>query len=379
MSDKVSNGSSEDLAGLGNILRNISSRSSASKTRDKIIAINSRAKKSNDTQWENDQSQRPLVTDTGNREQSKDLSTLPVLFTTPSSQSSVSASVFLPESFKALTSNQKAVFEWLRQQPDVITQYEELSNNTGVKRETVRKIIGVFKKYGWIKTVRANKAAVQGIHIISTLPEGEEWEGGLVIRTGGTSPLDNRNRKTLSYVEEKKDAETTYDKLRQLTDEDLAEQYPHLSAGGFGVSEIRRLIEHWKKFDLRPVNFYQSLTHADWAFEHNLKDAKGNPIGVGYVFNALKRHGAYDRPIGYKSLVEKIAQQSEEEKAFFEQIAAQEKSEEAGRDFQEWLVSIAGQVEEVVKNIISKYPFMEGMNQEKMLRTYWDMKKLEKT
>ncbi len=379
MSDKVSNGSSEDLAGLGSILRNISSRSSASKTRDKIVAINSRAKKSNEMQWENDQSQKPLVMDTGKKEQAKDLSTLPVLFTTPVSQSTVSVSVFLPESFKALTSNQKAVFEWLKQQPDVITQYEELSNNTGVKRETVRKIIGVFKKYGWIKTVRANKAAVQGIHIISNLPKGEEWEGGLVIRTGVASPLDNRNRKILSYVEEKKDAETTYDKLKQLTDEDLAEQYPHLNAGGFGVSEIRRLIEHWKKFDLKPVNFYQSLTHADWAFEHNLKDAKGNPIGVGYVFNALKRHGAYDRPVGYKSLVEKIAQQSEEEKAFFEQIASQEKSEEAGRDFQEWLVSIAGQVEEVVKNIISKYPFMEGMNQEKMLRTYWDMKKLEKT
>ncbi|SHJ63142.1 hypothetical protein SAMN02745165_02817 [Malonomonas rubra DSM 5091] len=379
MSDKVSNGTSEDLAGLGSILKNISSRPSASKTREKIIAINSRAQKSSKKQWENDLSSGPVVMGTGHEDRSKDQSTLPVHITTPTYQSSPGASVMLPGSFKALTSNQKAVFEWLKQHPDVITQYEEIANNTGVKRETVRKIIGVFKKYDWITTERANKAAVQGIHIISNLPEGEQWEKGLVIRTGKDIPLDYRDRKTLSYSDEQTKTKTSYESLRQLTDEDIAEQYPHLFAGGFGMSEIRRLIDHWKKFDTQPINFYQSLNHADWAFEHKLKDAKGEPIGVGYVFNALKRHGAYDRPIGYKSLVEKIAQQTKEEKALLEQIADQDKAETADNEFQEWLTSLAGQVDETVKDVIRKYPFMEGMNQDKLLRTYWDLSRMEES
>lgn len=377
MSDKVSNGTSEDLAGLGSILKNISSRPSASKTREKIIAINSRAEKSSKKQWENDLSSGPLVTDTGYQEQSNHQSALPVHVTTPAYQSSPGASVMLPGSFKALTSNQKAVFEWLKQHPDVITQYEEIANNTGVKRETVRKIIGVFKKYEWIKTERANKAAVQGIHIISTLPEGEQWEKGLVIRTGNSSPLDYRDRKTLSYAEEKKTPETVYENLRELTDQDIAEQYPHLSAGGFGVSEIRRLIDHWKKFDIVPKNFFQSLNHADWAFEHKLKDAKGELIGVGYVFNALRRHGAYDRPVGYKSLVEMVAQQTQEEKALLEKIADQENAETAEQEFKQWLTTLGDNVDETVKEVIRKYPFMEGMSQEKLLRTYWDLSKME--
>ncbi len=241
----------------------------------------------------------------------------------------------------------------------------------------LRKIIGVFKKYGWIKTERANKSAVQGIHILSNLPEGEEWERGLVIRTGKDIPLDYRDRKILSYSEEKKSTDSVLGNLSQLVDEDIAEQYPHLYAGGFGESEIRRLIDHWKKFDIKPANFFQSLNHADWAFEHNLKDSKGNPIGVGYVFNALKRHGAYDRPIGYTSLVEKIAKHTETEKALSEKIANQEKAEDNEREFQVWLESIEGQVEETVKDVIRKYPFMEGMSQTKLLRTSWDMAKME--
>jgi hypothetical protein len=88
MSDKVSNGSSEDLAGLGSILKNISNRPSASTTREKIIAINSRAQRSMKQQWENDLSSGPLVTDTGYQEQSNHQSELPVHITTPDYQSS---------------------------------------------------------------------------------------------------------------------------------------------------------------------------------------------------------------------------------------------------------------------------------------------------
>lgn len=377
MSKKVSTGTSEDLAGLGSILKNISSRESASRTRDKIVAINTRAQSNRQDQWEKDQSSRPVVMDIGQEHQSNDQSLLPPRVTTPHGQSSADSKIVLPVSLRALTDKEMALFEWLKEHPDVITQYDELVKITGVKRETLRKTIARFKKYGWVTTERANRSAIQGIRIISTLPEGEDWEQGVVIRSGSGDPLDYRDRKTLSLSMQGNKADNVYSDLLNLADEDLIEQFPHLGESGFGTSEIKRLVDHWKKFQIIPTGFFQSLRHADWAFEHKLKDAKGNPIGVGYVYNALKRHGAYDRPIGYMSLVEKVAKQTDEEQAILEQIVNKEKTETAEQEFQVWLSSIEMNLDETVKKVIDKFPFLQAMKQDKLLRTYWDISRIE--
>jgi DNA-binding Lrp family transcriptional regulator len=344
MTDKKNKG--QDIAGMRAILQQVAA---SNKNKNKDIP----AQETDNREWEKDRSSTPEVNTTGN----KDHSYLPLLRTTPQEPKREKTQTLIPPKQIELTEKQRILFNWLKYNPDVITQYDEISEITGIKRETIRKALSRFVKLGWVEKYRANRSEVQGIRIICNVSGMEEWERGLVNTSGKNSPLRLDNRKTLSYSQSS-EIQSLYNRLLDLTEEDIKEQFPFLHEIQFGISEIKRLVDHWRKFDIEAKGIFQSLKYADWAVEHGATDKEGKRIGAGYVFNALKRNGGYDRPKDYESPAEKAAREEQE----LLKLKEEERLNQEEHEFNKWLESLSdeekSEIDEQHENSRFKVPII---------------------
>jgi hypothetical protein len=339
MADKKNKG--QDIAGMRAILQQVAA---SNKNKEEQVP----SKGPDNKEWEKDRSSVPKVKTTG----TEDHSSLPVLRTTPPEPDREKTQTLIPPKPIELSDKQQVLFTWLKHNPDVITQYDEISEITGIKRETIRKALSRFVKLGWVEKYRANRSEVQGVRIISNVSVMKEWEAGLVNGTGKLSPLRLDNRKTLSYSQSS-EIQALYDRLLDLTDEDIKDQFPYLHEIQFGLSEIKRLVDHWRKFDIEAKGIFQSLKYADWAVEHGATDKEGKKIGAGYVFNALKRNGGYDRPKDYESPAEKAAREEQE----LLNCKEEEKIAQEELEFNKWLESLTDKEKEEIENRHESSPF----------------------
>ena len=121
--------------------------------------------------------------------------------------------------------------------------------------------------------------------------------------------------------------------------EDLARlHWPNLYAVGFGVDQIRQVVESLRAVGKETGRLVESLDHADFELRErqgSLLDGQGQVVGkpAGYVFNALCRGGYYRRPEGYVSAAEQAERDAAEEARKVE--AARKEREDL--EFKAWL------------------------------------------
>ncbi|MFH1914234.1 MAG: hypothetical protein ABIK45_08170 [Pseudomonadota bacterium] len=156
-------------------------------------------------------------------------------------------------------------------------------------------------------------------------------------------PLLERKKEDLSlYPRGESEEESPRGKLLALTGEDFETFWPHLAnlpKGGFGVKQVRQLVDRLTKVDTPLDGIMQSLHHAEFAVKNGLaRDKTGKPVeGAGYFFNAFLADGFYDRPPSYLSPRERALKAREEELAREKEAAA--RVEEAA--FQSWMDSLS--------------------------------------
>lgn len=90
------------------------------------------------------------------------------------------------------------------------------------------------------------------------------------------------------------------------------EDYPLLSALGFGKHHLDEIVTIWKNKNLPLEALGESLERIEFQLQNQIPDSNGSPIGLGYVLNALKK-GPYAKPKGYMTPQEKYARERLEE------------------------------------------------------------------
>lgn len=109
--------------------------------------------------------------------------------------------------------------------------------------------------------------------------------------------------------------------LETLTDDDISFHWPTLARHGFGVNQIKQIIQRREQVGEGVENILQGLTYAEWELaSEKMIDKTGNPVGspLDWVFKSLATHGYYRRPKGYCSPTEQAEKDAVEEQ---EQLA----------------------------------------------------------
>ena len=267
--------------------------------------------------------------------------------------------MMLPPQVVIKTRNQRIVASHLRRNPDIITTYQALSDELGIKKFTIRNMILVFEKQGLVTKTNPSYHYVRlrfnhpdwydkmVTSIGSMTPRNDhvllepETDRNLSVQLenalGGQSGQEEETGKTIEPKIEQKPATRTdgaKGKLLALSQAQMALLWPKLAGIDFGPDQIGQIVALLEAQGKSLDRIMKSLDYIDHELEAGTaKDKEGKAVGTGYIFNALARNGYWRRPQGYKS-AEELA--IEDEIAEAEAITkARKKAEEA--KFQAWL------------------------------------------
>jgi predicted ArsR family transcriptional regulator len=291
------------------------------------------------------------------------------------------------------TKNQKVLYNFLAQNTKLITTYDDLSEYLEISNGTIRDILRKFERNGLIsKEKYVSKDGVQGLHITlqQTVPTGNSNRPIRLLDSTVDSPskidrssicLSKEGGSLREGVKQEQSIDPTdidwspEERLKNLTDNDIAFFWPNLHKSGFGTHQIQQILERLAKVGKQPDKVMRGLDHAEWELENGtMADKEGRAVKdpCSYVFNSLAKHGYYRRPAGYVS-PEEQAEIDEKEEAEKREKLAKEKAkrleqaakEEKHAKFLEWKSSLSE--EELSKILENKIGPTEPW-----LRQYWE-------
>lgn len=135
--------------------------------------------------------------------------------------------------------------------------------------------------------------------------------------------------------------------LLSLTNVRIRQFFPCLTNMGFGTTQIRQIVDAQKRVGggceliMRSMH-YVEFELANMESDPKLgRDAKGQPYGLGYIFQGLSRNGEWRKPTGYLSPAEK---ELEERKAEMSKLLEVERELAAQKQllaFMKWYNSLS--------------------------------------
>jgi hypothetical protein len=254
-----------------------------------------------------------------------------------------------------MTDTQAQVLAYLVRTRVEVIKYEELSQALDIPYGTVRWAVAKLEKERFLAKRKFRKGRIQGIAVTLSeaacqdfmhkrMGEGERTGSALKQHTDQqatyhTTQLTHQHTLNLAdnapLLKKERKEDSVCLKLRSLSEEDLEFHYPNLARTGFGVEQIRQVLERLAKVDKSPARLFESLEHAEFELGQGpLKDKDGVVVGnpCAFVFTALAKTGYYRRPKGFVAAEELAAQEAEE------QLAAVLKARErtAAARFEAW-------------------------------------------
>lgn len=275
------------------------------------------------------------------------------------------------------TNNQKKIWRYLLQIRHLKSSTKDLADFLSIPVSTVRKVLYRFEEHDLIELV----------------PYNEGYNRGLEIKVRSQHPkvgaqnmmLPGMNLDIQNSFSRKIDLNKTsiYEKIAEISDDFIAESYPHLFDIGFGQSQLLQLIEIWSIIDLIPRGIHESLRRADWFVETQQDSPKGDKIKnyLYYIFSSLRQKGAF-LPRGYvdQTLLaeeeelkrEKRLLEIREERSSIRMI--KQKKEEDSRKFEAWVKCLSENAKIDILSDMKKRPFTgPDKSDEGLLRLYFNL------
>ena len=115
----------------------------------------------------------------------------------------------------------------------------------------------------------------------------------------------------------------------------LETTWPHLTRCGFGLEQLRQVVDNLASLDKPTDRLIQGLDHIEFELEHGqLVDKDGQAVAdpCSWAFRALAQNGYYRRPKGYVSAEEQALRDAEQEARAV--LAARQQAEQA--QFEAW-------------------------------------------
>lgn len=225
-----------------------------------------------------------------------------------------------------LTENQRTVLQHLIETRPYIVRFAQLGQAVGLGEATTRTILRRLAALDFIKFARARDGQVQGVSIGFNATLCEQFAQGQSLGHSQGQSLGQPVSKpvTRPLTSRKIDLETIYPseevtgKLANLTDEQIASQWPNLGAVGFGANELARILDSLTALGRPTGRLVEGLDHADHELrmrQGSLLDAQGQTVAspAGYLYNSLARTGYYRRPAGYVSPAEQAEKDATED------------------------------------------------------------------
>lgn len=254
-----------------------------------------------------------------------------------------------------MTDTQAQVLAFLVRTRVEVIKYEELSQALDIPYGTVRWAVAKLEKDRFLAKRKFRKGRIQGIAVTLSEAACQDFmrkRMGEGERTGSapkqhTTQQSNYHTTQFTHhhtlksadkdplLKRDREEDSVCLKLRSLSEEDLEFHYPNLARTGFGVEQIRQVLERLAKVDKSPARLFESLEHAEFELGQGpLKDKDGEVVGnpCAFVFTALAKTGYYRRPKGFVSAEELAAQEAEEQLAVV--LKARERTEAAR--FEAW-------------------------------------------
>ena len=174
---------------------------------------------------------------------------------------------------------------------------------------------------------------------------------------------DMIDRKNLSISS----MQSAREQLAALTGKDLEFHWPRLTAQGFGLHQIRQIVQRLDQTGTPLDHILQGLTHAEWELEHDgMRDKDGAAVKhpVNWLFKILARQGYYPRPANYVSPQEQAERDATLERE--RMVASQEARREAA--FVAWLSELS---DENRATILATYQGSIRMPERVLLRNHY--------
>jgi len=259
-----------------------------------------------------------------------------------------------------LTDNQKVILSYLLETRPYITRFALIGQAVGMREATVRTVLRRLEVLDFLSFRRARDGQIQGIAIKFNAATCEQFSLGLSLnQTLGhalSQPHTVSISKPLLFLEDKKiknlnlSEKEEAERLLTLSDGDLVFFFPNLAKLGFGIIQLRQVIEKLEATGKSSDRLQVALEHANYEWgptQHlPLTDASGNPImkPLDYVFSTLARTGYYRRPEGYISPDEQAELDQEAELRALANV--RERVEQA--KFDAWLTNLADEEREKI-------------------------------
>jgi hypothetical protein len=217
-----------------------------------------------------------------------------------------------------LTHNQASVLYFLIENKSRVTKIEEIKQVTDIPYDTVRKVMRVLVKEGFItKPRKFRKGNYQGIKYsiddqlckdFMTKSKGQnngQSNGRFQDQSNGRTVQwpDKRPGKNLSLEEDNLDT-------LLLIEQNFNDLYPFLAKIGFEANHIAQIAKCWTMQGLSIKDLPLSLERAEWAVKHNDDHQIEKPLS--YVVSSLKR-GPFAAPTGFVSRKEQQAAEARKE------------------------------------------------------------------
>ncbi len=222
----------------------------------------------------------------------------------------------ITNSLAALTEAQFKILATIIEHPTRRLAYKELSQLTGIAKETVRGSVTSMSRQGILQKKPDRFGRFQGLKfsvpdtIISSYKTVEHPLKQAVSRSVGHTVAHSSTRSpthspTPSHSID--DDSLCSNRNHHLDDNQLHEMYPNLWSFGFHYQHLEQVEAAWrmKKIDLELL--HDSLEMADWDVEKH--PDKFHTGACAYVIASLKR-GPYSKPAGFKFQREIAAEMS---------------------------------------------------------------------
>lgn len=269
----------------------------------------------------------------------------------PPPESLADAERLLPEKPLIRTKNQKQLFAFLSEHPNITTTYNGLSTLLGLKKNTVRDALGVFEKLGLLTkeaVLDPGNGMVLKIRMTSAKTPDRNSLPKQSTETVDQGPLMKIDRRENLSISQKR----------------IEMTWPTLAAAGFGVHQLEQVEKALQELGKPTDKIVQSLDHAEWELENGrMVDKTGVPVAdpCSWVFRSLARNGYYRKPSGYISSEEQALLDAEETAKSL--LTTRQRVEKA--QFEAWKAGLTA--EEHEKAMIGYV----GGPKEQWLKAYW--------
>ena len=250
------------------------------------------------------------------------------------------------------SNSHKKLYEFLKHNPDIVTNYENLQELTGIPKGTLRNALRSLQHKGLIskENYRENNHKRQGLRIVTKHPNLTPQANTPTGQTTWTDPKPSKiDRFYLSNserggsgeggeIEPAKDPMKT--QLLSLSNSDIEYHWPALAQVGFGNHQVRQIVEELEKIGRSMEYVLRSFDHIEyWLNYGDGKDGQGEPVAhkLNYIFKSLAKTGYFSHPAGYMS-PEELA---EKEARIEAERIRKEREKREEEEFKEWKQSLS--------------------------------------